>query len=1242
MPRTMLPAPDHRADPSTCRSRVERFGLNMSSLALGLGLMGLAGGLTMSAARAAASMPPSISPRGAGTAAFGDPDIDRDGDGVEDILQSWRRGEATFSDLRVWATASAQAARAASASDAGAPARSDPVDAAKAGDDGDGAWSRGHLRLLCLDVAPGARARDLESAAKAGFCKTLFATANFGGVTVLEVDEAGLRTLLDAPNRGRLLLDRDGVPALDLSRRAIGAERVETGAWRLGNDGSFSLAILDSGCDTAHDDLGDPAGDNLDGPPPAVGDAGDWYPAGVGWPVLAGYKVVGWHDVTDDFPAAAGPWDYHHHGTALASVAAGRGVVAPTLRGVASGARLVVVKYYDFDLVWHAWAGDFLAACDWVLQRRDTLRIGPVLMAVNWDQELGIAAAVNALADAGLTPVAAMGNYGTDGLIGWPARLPSVLTVGAVNDAGAVAAFSGRGGWIGTKPDLVAPGGGLLGASGRIECADSEPNDTYSGRWGTSLAAAHVAGAVHLLDEALGEQGAGLPRALKSVRTRQTVLRLTAAPVTAAETADGNDQVALPKGTAPRDDRGWGLLRIDAAVQALLVPLRPGIDQTDSLLAGGRQPVVARRLDLQPGVRYLIEALPGPGVDIELVVADPRAQDVDRTDLSLTRLDEGGAGTSEFVYLTAGQDSWHFLAVKRLSGAGVVVLRVREAAAFPQQSAWRQLPGVATGHPTVGTIGNFSGLSFVVPSLVAADPVARSVNLLGTDGNHRPGWPVFVFPNPSAQGGLNLPLVWDLDGVAGDEIVLSSGYGSVYFFNGSGTYQTVNLALNRGLTAPVGFVTASGQKRVLVVDDLGNARTWRHGPVLESSVSLGHAAPLPPAVGTLTGGSGESIVVAFADGTVTALDELLAPRPGWPRSLGTAPAAPPVLCDFDGDGRHEVVVPVLTGNPGSLSFRVLDGGGEPAVGDRSEAPAPTGGSWRAVSWPVVAGRRDSGELHVGLAGLLTNGRTGAAAAWDLAEAGLAVGGAATASTLPGLHVQATSDQGELNLTTMLLAPPLAWNHRGGWGTDLACLVHLSWYELLYGLTSTPGQSTAWFADTGDADPLAVRRPVLPGGSAAGPVSVVGAALARVSDELLLRLETQDRQVAIMPIADLHASSPLWGSARGDGRNSGAYPLVTGAAAAPAVTPVAVFLQVQPNPGSGPFRFRFSAPGPGPVRLEVYDLRGHRVRGLAADDPQSDLVWDGCGDDGRPLPAGTYLVRRRDGAAGVGARLTILR
>ncbi|MBK8166361.1 MAG: S8 family serine peptidase [bacterium] len=1176
---------------------------------------------------------------GPGEAALRDTGIlDLNADGIEDILQHWRAGRVAFTDLRDHATAAAAVARAAAAAE---PA---------AGPFPEASGEKAHparVRLLSLDVSPAVTARAIVAAGKAGSCRALFSTPRFGGVTVLEVDEPGLGALLAAPPGGRLVLDRDGVPALDASRKSVGAHRVETGPWRLGNDGTFSLAILDSGCDTAHGDLGDAADDDIDGPPPSVGDAGDWYPGEVAWPQFTGYKVIGWHDVTDDYPQAAGPWDYHHHGTALASVAAGSGAVDAAHRGVAPAARLVVVKFYDFDTVWHAWAGDFLAACDWVLDRHQALRIGPVLMATNWDAELGIAGALRELADAGLLPVAAMGNFGTDGgWPGWPARLSTALTVGAVGDDGAVAAFSGRGGGVPTKPDLVAPGGGLQQTNGRVECADSEPDDTYSGRWGTSLAAAHAAGALHLLDEALGEQAAWLPRDVTSARLRLAVLRLTAAPVMSAETADGSSRTALPAGTAPRDDRGWGLLRVDAASQALLVPLRPGADQTDSLFAGSRQPVVARRLDLQPRVRYLVEALPGPGLDIELVVADPRVLDVDRTDAGVTRLDASGAGTSEYTYVTAIEGSWQLLAVKRLSGQGVVTLRVREAGVFPQQGAARVLPGAVTGMPSCGNVAGFSGPSFVVPSLVASDPVARSVNLLASDGTHRINWPVFVFPHVSAEGGLNLPLVWNLDGAAGDEIVVSSEYGSVYFFAPAGTYQTVNLALNRWLTPPVGYVTADGQKRVLVLDAVGNAYAWRAGPVQELALPLGRGGPQVPAVGVLGPGPAECIVVAFADGTVTALDDQLAALPGWPRSLGAAPAGPPVLVDLDLDGWHEVVVPMLQGSPAAVVFRVLDGDGLPGPGDGATVSGPTGGGWQGVSWPAVAGRPGTGELHVGLFGLVSNGQAGAAAAWNLGEARLGLDGVGSARAVPGLHVRGTTSQGELVRDALRLAPPLAWNHRDGWGTDLAVLVHLAWHELLYGLSSVPGQTTAWYLDTGDDDPLAVRRPVAIGGEAAGSVPAVGATMLRVSADLLLRLDAANRTASITPVADLHASDPLWATARADGRNSGAYPLVTGAAATPAPIAARAVLTVQPNPGSGRFSFSLEGEGDGQASsgFEVYDLRGRRVAEVSAEAGPGrwQAAWDGRDVDGRPLPAGTYLVRARAGGPEAAARVTIVR
>jgi DNA-binding transcriptional LysR family regulator len=72
---------------------------------------------------------------------------------------------------------------------------------------------------------------------------------------------------------------------------------------------------------------------------------------------------------------------------------AGSGDVDPDYRGLNPGGRLTVVKFYDFDGVWHTWAGDFLAACAWILENRDTYRVRTVLAAVNWEVDLGLSEA---------------------------------------------------------------------------------------------------------------------------------------------------------------------------------------------------------------------------------------------------------------------------------------------------------------------------------------------------------------------------------------------------------------------------------------------------------------------------------------------------------------------------------------------------------------------------------------------------------------------------------------------------------------------------------------------------------------------------------------------------------------------------------------------------------------------------------------------------------------------------------
>ena len=262
-----------------------------------------------------------------------------------------------------------------------------------------------------------------------------------------------------------------------------------------------------------------------------------------------------------------------------------------------------------------------------------------------------------------------------------------------------------------------------------------------------------------------------------------------------------------------------------------------------------------------------------------------------------------------------------------------MTLRLREADTFAAQGYRHLLPGRLTGAPNQGRLGTQQQVSLVVPSLVAIDDAARAVTVLNPDGSVRPGWPVFLFPPVSSQGGLGQPLVWDLDAQPGDEIVLASDYGSVVFFNAAGARTTLNFAFNVPLTAPVGL-QGTAERRVASVDANGLVRIWAAGPVLRQQRHLGRAAPLAPAAGILQAGAQESLVLAFADGHLRVLDEDLADRPGWPRDLGQALQTPPVLVDFDGDGGREIVLVVRDGATGLASLRVLRSDGTRRSGRR--------------------------------------------------------------------------------------------------------------------------------------------------------------------------------------------------------------------------------------------------------------------------------------------------------------------
>jgi hypothetical protein len=77
------------------------------------------------------------------------------------------------------------------------------------------------------------------------------------------------------------------------------------------------------------------------------------------------------------------------------------------------------------------------------------------------------------------------------------------------------------------------------------------------------------------------------------------------------------------------------------------------------------------------------------------------------------------------------------------------------------------------------------------------------------------------------------------------------------------------------------------------------------------------------------------------------------------------------------------------------------------------------------------------------------------------------------------------------------------------------------------------------------------------------------------------------------------------------------------------TPALAVLGAAPNPFGASATLSFVAPGRGRVRVEVFDVRGARVRGLAEREfaaGEHRLTWDGRTDTGRDAGGGIFFLR----------------
>ncbi|WP_405765012.1 S8 family serine peptidase [Actinacidiphila glaucinigra] len=235
-------------------------------------------------------------------------------------------------------------------------------------------------------------------------------------------------------------------------------------AWERGYDGTgVTVAVLDTGIDATHPDVSG--------------------------------SIAGKADFTG---SPSGTKDGHGHGTHVASTVLGSGAASKGLRkGVAPGAKLLVGKVCDDN--GQCPDDGIIAAMDWAAHSGAKV----VNMSLGGEPTDGtdpMSQALNELSRAtGTLFVVAAGNSGLVAQkVVSPGSADDALTVAAVDKNGEMATFSNRGPRIGdgaAKPDIAAPGVGIVAARAAGTAMGTPVDQYYTASDGTSMATPHVAGA---------------------------------------------------------------------------------------------------------------------------------------------------------------------------------------------------------------------------------------------------------------------------------------------------------------------------------------------------------------------------------------------------------------------------------------------------------------------------------------------------------------------------------------------------------------------------------------------------------------------------------------------------------------------------------------------------------------------------------------------------------------------------
>jgi serine protease AprX len=282
----------------------------------------------------------------------------------------------------------------------------------------------------------------------------------------------------------------DDFPVKALLDQAVPRASVDLVWKRLENEGEdMIIGICDTGVDITHGDL-------------------------------AG-RILGTADFTGE-----GDFDGNGHGTHCATIAVGDGSRSSgQYRGVAPKAKLYMTK--GLDSAGQGSASSIVEGIEWLHERG----VHVISLSLGGTAQVGVKDILQitceAAIDAGITVFCAAGNSGPgERTIATPGVSTKVITVGASDDNDKVADFSSRGPTVDgfEKPDIVAPGVGIIAGRSKNTALGRVIDDYYVELSGTSMATPFAAGVALLMlkaknDLTPGELKAALENSALDLKT---------------------------------------------------------------------------------------------------------------------------------------------------------------------------------------------------------------------------------------------------------------------------------------------------------------------------------------------------------------------------------------------------------------------------------------------------------------------------------------------------------------------------------------------------------------------------------------------------------------------------------------------------------------------------------------------------------------------------------------------------